>query len=58
MKILYVGDLHIGTSTPEYEKKTSEKLLKRAEDADLIIFCGDLTDAGRPEQYEYFSHLC
>ena len=57
MKILYVGDLHIGTSTPEYEKKTSEKLLKRAEDADLIIFCGDLTDAGRPEQYEYFSRL-
>ncbi len=57
MKILYVGDLHIGTSSAEYEKKASEKIIKRAEEADMVIVCGDLTDAGRPEQYARFIEL-
>lgn len=57
MKILYVGDLHIGTTSFEREQKISEKVIKRAEEADLIIFCGDLTDAGRPEQYERFKQF-
>ena len=57
MKILYVGDLHIGNSNAEFDKKVSEKVIKRAEKADMVIICGDLTDAGRPEQYALFNEL-
>ena len=45
MRILYIGDLHLGSGTPETERKISERLIKRAEQADLVFVCGDLTDA-------------
>ena len=45
MKILYIGDLHLGSVTPERERTISEQLIKRAEQADLVFVCGDLTDA-------------
>ena len=54
MKILYIGDLHLGSVTPERERKISERLIKRAEQTDLVFVCGDLTDADRPEQYARF----
>ena len=57
MKILYIGDLHIGSQSPEREKVISEQLIRRAEQADLVFVCGDLTDAGRPEQYARFIEL-
>ena len=57
MKILYIGDLHLGSVTPERERTISERLIKRAEQADLVFVCGDLTDAGRPEQYARFIEL-
>lgn len=45
MRILYIGDLHLGSSMPEREREISERLIKRAEQADLVFVCGDLTDA-------------
>ena len=57
MKILYIGDLHIGKLPAEEERLISEKLIRRAEQAELVFFCGDLTDAGRPEQYARFIEL-
>ena len=57
MRILYIGDLHLGSGMPERERTISERLIKRAEQADLVFVCGDLTDAGRPEQYARFIEL-
>lgn len=57
MKILYIGDLHIGKLPAEKELEISKNLIKRAGEADLVIVCGDLTDAGRPEQYADFIRL-
>ena len=57
MKILYIGDLHIGKLPAERERQISEHLIRRAEEADLVVVLGDLTDAGRPEQYERFIEL-
>jgi len=57
MKILYIGDLHIGTQSPEREKEISQQLIRRAEEADLVIICGDMTNAGRPEQYARFIEM-
>ena len=57
MKILYIGDLHIGKLPAEQEQKISEHLIRRAGEADLVIVLGDLTNAGRPEQYARFIEL-
>ena len=59
MKILYIGDLHIGSNGMKVETELAmrDKLLKRAEQADIVIVCGDMSDAGRPEQYERFKEL-
>ena len=57
MKILYIGDLHIGGNIPAVEVKVSKNLIKRAKEADLVFICGDITDAGRPEQYARFNEL-
>lgn len=57
MKLLYVGDLHIENTTSAKDKEISEKLIERAKQADLVFICGDLSDAGRPEQYERFKEL-
>ena len=57
MKILYIGDLHIGNYPYEKDLEISKKLIARAKAADFVIICGDLTDAGRPEQYKLFSEL-
>ena len=57
MKILYIGDLHIGKLSAEQEQQISENLIRRAGEADLVVVLGDLTNAGRPEQYERFIEL-
>ena len=57
MKILYIGDLHIGSKYKKSDRQISERLLRRAAEADLVFICGDLTDAGRSEQYECFKEL-
>ena len=57
MKILYIGDLHIGNYPYEKDLEISKKLIVRAKEADFVIICGDLTDAGRPGQYKLFSEL-
>ena len=58
MKVLYVGDLHIcDHKSAEQDLKNSKHILERAKEADLVIFCGDFTDAGRPEQYALFKKL-
>ena len=57
MKILYIGDLHIGNLPPEKDREISQKLINRAKEADLVFICGDLTDAGRPEQYDHFKEF-
>ncbi len=57
MKILYIGDLHIGKLPAKQEQEISEHLIGRAEKADLVVVLGDLTNAGRPEQYARFIEL-
>ena len=57
MKILYIGDLHIRDVANEVDQIYSNRLLERAKEADLVFICGDITDAGRPEQYERFKQL-
>ena len=57
MKILYIGDLHIGAQSAEREQQVSKNLIRRAGEADLVVVLGDLTHAGRPEQYERFIEL-
>ena len=58
MKVLYVGDLHIcDHKSAEQDLKNSKHIIERAKEADLVIFCGDFTDAGRPEQYALFKEL-
>ena len=57
MRLLFVGDLHLGSRPEKEEEKACEQILKRAADADLVIIGGDLTDAGRPEQYARFIQL-
>ena len=37
MRILYIGDLHLGSGMPEREREISEQLIKRAEQADLVL---------------------
>jgi|GEM_PF-2127420 len=54
MKLLFVGDLHLGSRSENEEEKARERILKRAEDADIVVIGGDITDAGRPEQYARF----
>ena len=54
MKLLFVGDVHIGSRPEKVEEEARDQILKRAEDADLVVFGGDISDAGRPEQYARF----
>ncbi len=54
MKLLFVGDLHLGSCSEEKELKARDGILKRAAEADLVIIGGDISDAGRPEQYARF----
>ena len=61
MKMLFVGDLHLGSRSEQVEEAAREKILKRAEEADLVVIGGDISDAGRPEQYarfmQYYLHF-
>lgn len=57
MKLLFIGDLHIGTYPYDQEKSVSERLLKRAADADFVILGGDMTQTGRPEEYDRLIEL-
>lgn len=57
MRILYVGDLHIENRPPHSDLKNRNQILERAAQADLVVVCGDMTDAGRPEEYEKFKEL-
>ena len=54
MKLLFVGDLHLGSRPEQVEEAARDKILKRAEEADLVVVGGDISDAGRPEQYARF----
>lgn len=54
MKLLFVGDLHIGQRPETEEEKARDRILKRAMDADLVIMGGDISNAGRPEEYVRF----
>ena len=54
MKLLFVGDLHLGSCSEKKEQEVSEQLLRRAAEADLVVIGGDISDAGRPEQYARF----
>ena len=57
MRILYIGDLHIENDPPSRDVENSKKILERAKQADLVFVCGDMTDAGRPEEYARFIEL-
>ena len=54
MKLLFVGDVHIGSRPEKEEEEARDRILERAADADLVVFGGDISDAGRPEQYARF----
>ena len=54
MKMLFVGDLHLGSRPEEEEASAREQILKRAREADIVVIGGDISDAGRPEQYDRF----
>ena len=54
MKLLFVGDLHLGSRPENEEEKARDRILKRAADADIVVIGGDISDAGRPEQYARF----
>jgi len=54
MKLLFVGDLHLGLCSEQEELEARGRILERAMEADLVVIGGDLTNAGRPEQYARF----
>ena len=52
MKLLFIGDLHIGSYSLEKEQAICRRLLERAAQADMVVLGGDLTNIGLPEQYD------
>ncbi|MDD5708064.1 MAG: metallophosphoesterase [Kiritimatiellae bacterium] len=52
MRLLFVGDLHLGTYSLEKEQAICKRLLERAAKADLVVLGGDMTQAGLPEEYD------
>ena len=57
MKILYIGDLHVGSDSFENEQAICRRLLDRAAEADLVVLGGDLTNIGLPGQYDRLIEL-
>lgn len=44
MKYLEIADFHYSPERKEESKKCFEKIIKEAEEADFLVFCGDLFD--------------
>jgi len=52
MKLLHVGDLH--TTADTESNSFFGEIRDASKGADLVLFGGDLTDAGMPEEYQQF----
>jgi Icc-related predicted phosphoesterase len=49
MRIAAVADLHVGRHVPEFY----EPVFTHANEADVLVICGDLTDHGRPDDAQH-----
>lgn len=53
MRIAAVADLHVGRHTPDFYAP----VFAQANDADVLVICGDLTDHGRPDEAQHAARM-
>jgi len=57
MKIIHVGDLHVTPGDDASQDAIFETIRSLADDAELVVLAGDLTEMGRPEEYRALRRL-